>query len=247
MMRLHGKTALITGGTTGIGLAIARTFHAEGARVLVTGANPASIDAARQALDGIATVIRSDAGDVAQIEELFAQVRRDVDGLDILVLNAGITGSAPLGALDEAAFDAMMRINVKGPFFALRAAIPVLRRGASVILTGSISGSVGWAGTATYGASKAAIRSLGRTAAAELVELGVRVNVLSPGPTDSGIIDKSYPAQAAALKDTLAARIPQRRLGSADEIARVALFLASDDSSFMTGEEVVADGGLTRL
>jgi NAD(P)-dependent dehydrogenase (short-subunit alcohol dehydrogenase family) len=246
-MRLQGKVALITGGTSGIGLATAHLFHAEGARVYVTGANPARLEAARAAMKGIATVIGSDAGSLTDITATFAQIEREAGALDILFLNAGVVGSLPIADLDEAKFDELMRINVKGPMFALKAAIPLLRTGGAVVLNGSINAHIGMPGTAVYTATKGALIAFARVAANELVERGVRVNVLSPGPTDSGIIDKAYSESASAIKQHLATRIPMRRMGTVDEIARAALFLASDDSSFMTGEEIVVDGGMTRV
>jgi NAD(P)-dependent dehydrogenase (short-subunit alcohol dehydrogenase family) len=249
MGKLDGKVALITGGTTGIGLASARLFQREGARVLVTGSNPRTLAAARDQLGPAVQVIASDAGDPAHIRDLFAAIERDHGGLDVLFLNAGIVRSVPIVEVDEAMFDLVFTINVKGPFFALQAAVPLLRRGGAVVLNTSISNQVGMVGGGVYGASKAALRSLTRTAAAELADRGVRVNALSPGPTDSGIIEKmGMPAdQTAQTRAALVAAIPQRRLGSPDEVARAALFLASDDASFMTGEEIVVDGGLTRL
>ena len=246
--KLDGRIALVTGGTTGIGLATARLFHTEGARVIVTGKNPATIEAARASLDGIAEVVSSDSGDSAEIEGLFARIHREHGGLDVLFLNAGVLRGGTIATMGEADFDEVFRVNVKGPWLALKAAIPLLRRGGAVVLNASINAHLGMPGTSAYAASKAALRSLARTAAAELAEQGVRVNAVSPGPTDSGIIEKVYSAEAAAVvKSALAAKIPLRRRGSTDEIARVVLFLACDDSSFITGEEVVVDGGMTRM
>jgi NAD(P)-dependent dehydrogenase (short-subunit alcohol dehydrogenase family) len=245
--KLDGRIALVTGGTTGIGLATARLFHAEGARVIVTGKNPATIETARASLKGIAEVISSDSGDSAEIEGLFAHIQKEHGGLDVLFLNAGVLRGGTIATMGEADFDEVFRVNVKGPWLALKAAIPLLRRGGAVVLNASINAHLGMPGTSAYAASKAALRSFARTAAAELAEQGVRVNAVSPGPTDSGIIEKVYSTEAAAVvKSALAAKIPLRRRGSTDEIARVVLFLASDDSSFMTGEEVVVDGGMTR-
>jgi NAD(P)-dependent dehydrogenase (short-subunit alcohol dehydrogenase family) len=247
--KLEGKVAVITGGTSGIGLATAKLFHEEGARVLVTGSNPATVETARNELKGIAEVVRSDAGDGAQIQALLEHVKNTYGGLDVLFLNAGIVKSAPLASLTESDFDEIFRINVKGPWLALRAALPLLRRGGAVVLTTSITNGVGIPGSSVYGPSKAALRALARTAAAELVEQGIRVNAVSPGPTDSGIIGKNGmpPEAVAAIEQRLIARIPQKRLGRSEEIARAALFLASEDSSFMTGEEIVVDGGMTRV
>ena len=248
MKKLEGKVALVTGGTSGIGLAAARLFHDEGARVIVTGSNPKTLDVARTELDGVAEVIASDAGDGAAVRALFDQVARDHGGLDVLFLNAGIVRSAPITELDERVFDDIFRINVKGPWLALRAAIPLLRAGGSVVVNTSMTNKMGMVGGSVYGPSKAALRSLVRVAAAELAPKNVRVNAVSPGPTDTGIIAKgNTPEQVTAIEAHLASMIPMGRLGRPDEIARVALFLASSDSSFMTGEELVADGGLTSI
>jgi NAD(P)-dependent dehydrogenase (short-subunit alcohol dehydrogenase family) len=246
--KLKGKTALVTGGTTGIGLATARLFHAEGARVIVTGKNPATLDAARASLRGIAEVVPSDSADDADIEELFAHVAMEYGALDVLFLNAGIVRRGTIADMGEAEFDEVFGVNVRGPWLAIKAAIPLLRRGGAVVLNGSINGHLGMPGTSAYAASKAALRSLARTAASELAQQGVRVNIVSPGPTDSGILEKTLSAtDAAAVHTALEARIPMGRLASTEEIARAVLFLAADDSSFMTGEEIVVDGGMTRV
>ena len=246
--KLRGKIALVTGGTTGIGLATSKLFHAEGARVIVTGKNPATLEMARASLRGIAEVAASDSGDAGEIEALFDRVAREYGGLDILFLNAGILRRGTVATMSEADFDEVFRVNVKGPWLALRAAIPLLRRGGAVVLNASINAHLGIPGTSAYAASKAALRSFARTAASELADRGVRENAISPGPTDLGIVEKNLSAgEAAAARASLEARILQRRLASTDEIARVVLFLASDDSSFMTGEEIVVDGGMTRV
>lgn len=246
--KLEGKVALITGGTSGIGLAAAQLFHAEGARVIATGRSSATLEAARAALHPDIELLRSDSGDGAAIAALFAHVGERHGRLDVLFLNAGILRGGTIAAQSEADFDEVFRVNVKGPWLALKAATPLLRRGGAVVLNASINAHLGMAGTSAYAASKAAVRSLARTAASELASAGVRVNVLSPGPTDTGIIEKTQPRdQVAAVHASLTERILLKRLGSSEEIARAALFLASDDSSFMTGEEIVVDGGMTRV
>lgn len=195
--KLEGKIALVTGGTSGIGLATAKLFHAEGARVIVTGKNRATLEVARVGLQGIAEVVSSDSGDAAEIEDLFARVANEHGGLDVLFLNAGIVRVGTIAAMNEAIFDEVFRVNVKGPWLALKAAMPLLRRGGAVVLNASVNAHLGWAGTSAYAGSKAALRWLARTAAAELAEQGVRVNAISPGPTDSGIVEKTYSAEAA--------------------------------------------------
>lgn len=241
-MRLHGKTALITGGTTGIGLAAARLFHDEGARVIATGRNAATLAQAREALAGIAEVVESDASDVRAIGDLAGKL----GAIDVAFLNAGVLHKGDLAELDEASFDRVFATNVKGPLFACRALAPAMPRGGSIVLCGSINAHLGMPGTYLYAASKAALRAIARVAAAELAPRGIRVNVLSPGPTETGITAK-VGLDAAATKAYLATRIPLGRIGGPDEIARAALFLASADASFMTGEEIVVDGGMTRV
>lgn len=249
MSKLNKKIALITGGTTGIGLATARLFHAEGATVIATGTNPSTLEAARQDLRGVAEVVASDAGDPRQVEALFADVKRRYGGLDVLFLNAGIARFAPLGDTDEQMFDDIIRINVKGPWLAIRAAAPLMREGGSILITGSVVDQLGMPGSIAYSASKAAARSLARTAAAELASKRVRVNVVSPGPIETPIFGKLGWAQSAVddfAQKTLA-KIPMGRFGQSDEVARAALFLASDDSTFITGESLSVDGGMTRV
>lgn len=241
--KLEGKTALITGGTTGIGFATAKVFAAEGARVFVTGQNPTTIEVAKRELAGIAEVIRSDAGDAAEIGALFDRIGR----VDVLFLNAAVLGGGTIEEMTEERFDELFRINVKGPWLALKAAASHMPEGGTIVLNGSISARLGMPGTSAYSASKAALRSLARTAASELAARNIRVNVLSPGPTDTGITEKYFGEKAAGLKEKMAEQILMKRLGTNEEIARAALFLAGSDSSFMTGEEIVVDGGMTRV
>src|SRR6202521_5200167 len=223
--KLDGRIALVTGGTTGIGLATARLFHTEGARVIVTGKNPTTIEASRASLDGIAEVVSSDSGDSAEIEGLFARIQREHGGLDVLFLNAGVLRGGTIATMGEADFDEVFRVNVKGPWFPLKAAIPLLRRGGAVVLNGSINGHLGMPGTSAYAASKAALRALARVAASELAPRGVRVNVVSPGPTDSGILAKMMgPGAAIAKSAELAERILLGRMGRTEEVAAAGRF-----------------------
>lgn len=248
MKKLEGKIALVTGGTTGIGLAAAKLFAAEGARVYVTGSSPQTLAAARSELGGVAEVIASDAGSAADIEAL-AKRFADSGGLDVLLLNAGIAKFGPIESLSEQTFDDTFRINVKGPWLSLKHFGPILRRGGAVVMTSSINNQLGMAGSAVYAASKAALRSLVRVAATELAPRGVRVNAVSPGPIETPLYGKLGfgPEQLQGMAQGLVAQIPLGRFGTPEEVAKSALFLASSDSSFMTGEEIVLDGGMTRV
>lgn len=246
---LKGKVAVITGGTTGIGLATARLFQAEGAVVVVTGRNDASVQRAQAELGAAAEAIRSDAGDAGAVRELMATVAQRHGGIDVLFLNAGIGRFAPITELDEAVFDEVLRVNLKGPWLAIRFAIPYLRPGAAILVNTSVMSRLGMLGGSAYSASKAALRSLVRTAAAELVGRGVRVNAVSPGPVDTPIYAKLGMPQEAfdAFAQDVLTRVPQKRFGKPEEIAQAALFLASDAASFVTGGEIAVDGGMSQL
>lgn len=248
MKKLEGKIALVTGGTTGIGLAAAKLFAAEGARVFVTGTNPQSLEAARRELTGVAEVIASDAGSTADIIALAARFA-DSAGLDVLFLNAGIAKFASIESMSEQVFDDTFRINVKGPWLALKHFAPALRSGGAIVMNSSINNQLGMAGSAVYAASKAALRSLVRVAATELAPRGIRVNAVSPGPIETPLYGKlGFGAeQLQGMAQGLVAQIPLGRFGTPDEVAKSALFLATSDSSFMTGEEIVLDGGMTRV
>ncbi len=245
MSKLDGKVALISGGTSGIGAATAKLFQAEGATVIVTGSNPQTLDAARTALPGI-EVVASDAGSAAAAAALVEGVKSRHGRIDVLFVNAGIARFAPLEAVDEAAFDAQFNVNVRGAFFLLRHAAPVLSDGGSVILTGSVAGVLGGEARTVYAATKAALRSFGRTFAAELAPRRIRVNTISPGPIGTPIFGKVglSAEQLSGMTESMIGSIPLRRIGQADEVARAALFLASDDSSYTTGAELFVDGGM---
>lgn len=249
MTRLQGKTALITGGSSGIGLATARLFQAEGARVAVTGRDPAGLAAARAALGPEALVLASDAGSLTGLDALFAEVQQHFGRLDILFLNAGISAALPLEHAAEAQFDEIMRVNVKGVFFAVQKALPLLAPAASVIVTTSITNRLGSPHFSLYAASKAALRSLVQSFALELAGRGVRVNAISPGPIETPIYDRvGLPAEMVqGIKGEIARKSPRGRFGTPEEVAKVALFLASDDSAYLLGEEIVVDGGMSLL
>ena len=245
--KLRGKVVVITGGTSGIGMATARRFAEEGATLVITGTSDASVASARQALGPAAQVVRSDAGDAAEAQRLYQAIGHDHGGIDVLFLNAGIVRNGRLADLDESVFDEVMRVNVKGTFLALKYATPLLRAGGAVVVNTSVANRLGVPGGGAYAASKAALRSLVRTAAAELLAQNVRVNAVSPGPTDTPVYGKQGLPEAAVpeVRRHLAAMVPQRRLAAPEEIAQAVLFLASTDASFMTGEELAINGGLS--
>ena len=249
MSRLTGKTALITGGSTGIGLASAIRFAAEGARVYIAGRRQAEIDKAIAKIGHGATGIRCDVSSLEDLDHLYAQIKSEAGQLDILFANAGLGTFAPLGEISEANFDHMFGVNVKGTLFTVQKALPLMRAGGSIILTGSTTGSMGTPAFSIYSATKAAIRNFARSWALDLKGTGIRINVLSPGGTETpGLLDLfGASGQSEALLAGLAAQTPLGRIGRPEETAAVALFLASDESSFMTGSEVFVDGGMAQV
>ncbi len=248
MPKLDGKIALVTGGTTGIGAAIAKRFQTEGATVIITGSNPKTLEAARTELTGI-EVMASDAGDIHATKTLVDAVVAKHGRIDVLVVNAGVAQFAPAEMVDEAFFDKHYDINVKGPYFLIKNTIPVMPDGGAIILIASNAGSKGFAGVSVYGSTKAALRSFGRNFAAELAPRRIRVNTISPGPIETPIFGKTdMPAdQLAGMKTMFTEMVPLKRMGQADEIGTVAVFFASEDSSFVTGAELYVDGGMTNI
>ena len=247
MNRLHNKRALVTGGTSGIGLETARQFLAEGARVMVTGSSDESLAEARRQLGGDALFSKTDAGDLQAQVKLARQVRDAFGQLDVAFINAGIGVFMPLEAWDEAAFDRSMAVNFKGPFFLLQALLGTFANPASVILNGSVNAHLGMPASSVYSATKAGLISLARTLSGELVARGIRFNTVSPGTVTTPIYSKlGLPADALQqMKDGLTAVIPLHRFGSPVEIAKAVVFLASDESTYAVGSEFILDGGLT--
>jgi len=247
-MRLGGKTALITGGSSGIGLATAKAFAAEGARVVITGRDSSALDAAvRQIGDG-AIGVQCDTRSLEQINALANRVANEFAGLDILFANAGLFTNAPIGSISESEFDEIFDVNVKGVFFTVQTMLPLLRRGASVILNASIAWRMGRPGISLYAASKAAVRTFARNFSADLASRGIRVNVISPGPIDTPIWERGRePAAADRLRRKIEAGVPMGRMGKAEEIAAAAVYLASDESAFMMGAELILDGGTSEV
>ncbi len=246
-MRLKNKTALITGGNSGIGLATAKLFVAEGARVVITGRNQATLEAAAKELGPNALAVVADATDIAATENAVAQAVKAFGKLDIVFANAGIPGSTPIGGTTLEAFETVIRTNITAVFFTVQAAAPHLNDGGSIILNGSVISVLGNPGYAAYAASKAGVRGMARVMASELAPRGIRVNVVAPGAAKTPIWNGAAPtAEAFAVLDKHISRsIPLGRLGEAEEVAKTVLFLASDDASNVNGAEIFVDGGST--
>src|SRR5256886_3872860 len=246
-MRLANKTALITGGNSGIGLATARVFVAEGARVVITGRNQATLEAAARELGPNAFAVVADATDVAATEAAIGKGADKFGKYDIVFANAGIAGGTPIGGTTLAAFESVIRTNITSVFFTVQAAAPYLNDGASIVLNGSVISVLGNPGYAAYAASKAGVRAMARVMASELSSRGIRVNVVSPGGTSTPIWNSTAPSAEAfaALDKRISRSIPIGRLGEAEEVAKTVLFLASDDASNIQGAEIFVDGGAT--
>jgi len=240
MPRLQGKRALITGGTSGIGLETARRFLDEGARVAITGLNKANLDVARMEL-GDVVVIEADAGDVIGQNKVALEIRRAFGQLDVLFINAGIVELKPIGQWDVAAFDRSFNTNVKGPYFLLQELLPMFANPASIIINGSVNAHIGMPTSSVYGATKAAMISLTKTLSGELISRGIRVNAVSAGPIMTPVhAGRSDQERAALIK-----QIPAGRFGQPSEIANAVVFLASDEAAFTVGAEVLLDGGMS--
>jgi NAD(P)-dependent dehydrogenase (short-subunit alcohol dehydrogenase family) len=248
--KLEGKIAVVTGGSTGIGRAVAKRFVSEGATVYITGRRQAELDAAAQAIGQGVVGVRVDSARLEQLEELFERVKADHGKLDILMANAGGGSFMPLGQITEAHFDDTFSRNVKGTLFTVQAALPLLGAGSSVILTGSTAASSGIEAFSVYAASKAAVRSFARSWIVDLKGRGIRVNTLSPGPIETPGLVELAGTDSTKQRELLAhfaSLVPMGRVGDPDEIAKAAVFLASDDASFVTGIELFVDGGIRQI
>jgi NAD(P)-dependent dehydrogenase (short-subunit alcohol dehydrogenase family) len=244
--KLEGRVAVVTGGNSGIGLATAKRFVAEGAYVFITGRRQAELDRAVEEIGPRAVGIRADSSNLADLDGLYDRVRIEKGRIDVLFANAGGGSMLPLGSITEEQYEDTFGRNVKGVLFTVQKALPLLVDGASVILTGSTAAAGGTPAFSVYAASKAAVRAFARNWILDLKERRIRVNVISPGPTRTpGLVDLAGPdaAQQQGLLDHMAAQVPLGRVGDPDEIARAAVFLASDDASFVTGAELFVDGG----
>jgi NAD(P)-dependent dehydrogenase (short-subunit alcohol dehydrogenase family) len=249
MGKLEGKIAVITGGCSGIGLATAERFVAEGAYVFITGRRQSELDAAVKRIGKNATGVQGDVANLADLDRLYATVKQKKGHIDILFANAGSGEFAALGAITESHFDKTFNGNVKGLLFTVQKALPLFNDGGSIILNASIAGSRGFPAFSVYSATKAAVRSFARSWTVDLKDRKIRVNAVSPGPIDTPIFNSLAPTETeiSQIKAGFSSNIPMGRMGTSDEIAKAVLFLASDDSSFVTGTELFVDGGLAQI
>ena len=247
--RFAGKVAVITGGNSGIGLATARSFASEGAKVAILGRDPTTLEAAVSELGDAAIGVVGDVQNLQDIDRLYETVKQDFGSIDFLFVNAGVAKMRPLEAVDEEHFDELFAVNVKGAFFTVQKALPLMNDGGAIVLNTSIANQTGNPTMSVYSASKAALRSLARTLSAELVERGIRVNAVSPGPIETPIYGRlDLPPEALdEMAASFTERVPLTRFGSPEEVANAVLFLSSPESSFVLGHELVVDGGMTQL
>ncbi|SRR6266568_4038350 len=249
MSRLAGKRALITGGTTGIGLETARQFLREGARVIITGNNPANLEEAGKELGPEVLTIAADAANVAAQKQVAETVRKTFGQLDVLFVNAGIVDMRPIEQIDEGAFDRSFAINLKGPFFLIQSLLPLFANPASIVLNGSVNAHLGMPNTSVYAASKAGLISLVRTLSGELIGRGIRVNAISPGPISTPLYGKLgfSEAELKTVSASIQGQVPAKRFGTPAEIASAVVLFASDESAFTIGSELLIDGGMSNL
>jgi len=249
MGKLAGKVALITGGNSGIGLATAKRFVLEGAHAFITGRRQSELAAAAKEIGRNATGVQGDVSNLGDLDRLFAQIKREKGKLDIVFANAGVAKYSPLGAITEEFYDSIFNINVKGLLFTVQKALPLLPDGASIILNASIVASKGLPANSVYSATKAAVRSFARTWTTDLKDRRIRVNAVSPGSTDTpGLNDLLASSEAGRQRlKMISSSVPLGRLGTPNEIAKAVVFLASDDSSYITGAELFVDGGMAQV
>jgi NAD(P)-dependent dehydrogenase (short-subunit alcohol dehydrogenase family) len=249
MGRLEGKVAVVTGGNSGIGLATAKRFQEEGAKVVISGRSKKTLDDAVKAIGNGVLAVQADVSNLTELDKLYGEVSKKFGKIDVLFVNAGVAKFAPLAETAESTYDEQFDINIKGAYFTIQKAIPLLNDGASIVLNTSVAGSKGNANTSAYSATKAALRSLARTAAAELVERGIRVNAVAPGPIVTPIFGRVGLPQEAVdeFAKQIIEKVPMKRFGQPEEVAATVAFLASDDASYITGVEINVDGGAGQI
>jgi NAD(P)-dependent dehydrogenase (short-subunit alcohol dehydrogenase family) len=245
-MRFDNKCVVILGGNSGIGLAAARMFRAEGAKLAITGRNEATLSAAASEVEALG--IRSDMGVIADSEAAMAEIAESLGGIDVLFVNAGVGGFAPITDVTEAFWDEVHSVNLRGAFFAIQKALPLMRDGGSIVITGSIGSVTPVPGNVVYAAAKAGLRAMARIIAKELLPRRIRVNMVSPGPTDTEIFKRDASAEEIkGMQEMLSGVVPIGRMGTSEEIAKAALFLASEEASFINGVDLFVDGGCVEL
>src|SRR5437868_11411262 len=249
MSRLEGKVAVVTGGNSGIGLATAQRLQEEGAKVVIAGRSRKTLDEAVKTIGNGVVAVQGDVAKLTDVDKLYAEVSQKLGKIDVLFVNAGVAKFAPFAETSESTYDENFDINIKGAYFTIQKALPFLNDGASIILNTSVVDRKGSPGTSAYAATKAALRSLARTAAGELAERGIRVNTVAPGPIVTPIFGRTgLPKEAAdAFASDLLSKLPLKRFGQPEEVASTVAFLASQDASYITGVEINVDGGLGQI
>lgn len=247
--RFEGKVAVVTGGNSGIGLAAARAYAREGAKVAITGRDEKTLQAAAQDIGPDTLALRSDAGKLADIDQAMAEIKKRFGKIDALFVNAGIGRFSPFEQVTEALFDEVMNINLKGVFFTIQKAVPLMAPGSAVVINASINGHMGMANASVYGAAKAALHNLAKGISTDLLGKGIRVNTVSPGPIATPILSRMGmdDKQLKETKDWITSQVPMKRFGTPEEIASIALYLTAPESSYIIGTDVIVDGGMVTL